>query len=330
MPTPPMAEVARWLEWQGRSAVARTAAVALGAGAAAATAGAFIHAAFTPGANRWLRVPDVITTRYLSHAQQTHTTAPAQPLGPVTTVACRLIALTIALTAQMRPLPLPLEELHGPDDGSCDADALVRAALATPGLRLRVLRLQHGHAVAPHVAAAALTAWGPTSLIEWHAEVAFAYVNDQVDTREAESIVHALEACRVLRVLRCDTLPCLQLPAMPSVRVLTIIHRGHVDPSVWAAHIAACFPHVERLQIGPRPGWPQHPHDEVLNAYTPLFGRLPSLSQITWCVLGYPVRAWIRREKLRDMGQQVIARPQARRVAFFCSGRRSVLRQALP
>jgi hypothetical protein len=49
---PPMAEAARWLEWQGRGAAARSAAVALVAGATAATAGAFIHAAFTPGAAR--------------------------------------------------------------------------------------------------------------------------------------------------------------------------------------------------------------------------------------------------------------------------------------
>jgi hypothetical protein len=212
IPTPPMAEAARWLEWQGRGAVARTAAVALGAGAAAATAGAFIHAAFTPGANRWLRVPDVTTTRFLSCAQQTHTTAPAQPLGPVTTVACRLIALT----AQLRPQPLPLEELHAPDDGMCDADALVEAALATPGLRMRVLRLLI-HALSPQVALHALAAWGPAGLIEWDAEVRFPFHFNITSDPAMKAVARAFGECTTLRVLRCDNLYITHLAPLPSV-----------------------------------------------------------------------------------------------------------------
>jgi hypothetical protein len=228
-PTPPMAEAARWLEWQGRGAVARTAAVALGAGAAAATAGAFIHAAFRPGANRWLRVPNVTTTRFLSHSQQSQMIERAQPLGPVTAVACRLIALT----AQLQPRPLPLQELHGPDDGECDADVLVEAALATPGLRLRVLRLGI-HALAPHVAVKALAAWGPAGLIEWDTEVNCPPCQNMVNDSVRKIVASAFGDCTALRVLRCDDLYVAHLAPFPSVRVATVIREmnapgGHCD-----------------------------------------------------------------------------------------------------
>jgi hypothetical protein len=224
IPTPPMAEAARWLEWQGRAAVARTAAVALGAGASAATAGAFIHAAFTPGANRWLRVPQVRTTRYLTCYQLSHTTAPAQPLGPVTAVACRLITLT----AQLRPQPLPLKELHGPDGGDCDADVLVEAALATPGLRLRVLRLGI-HALSPHVAAQALAAWGPAGLIEWDAEVRFPDHFDLSNDPTMKAVVYAFGGCTALRVLRCDKLYITHVAPVSSMRIVTVIRHANMS-----------------------------------------------------------------------------------------------------
>jgi hypothetical protein len=294
-----MAEAARWLEWQGRDAVVRTASVALAAGATTATAGAFLHAVFAPGANRWLRVPKVTTVHFLSMRMQKRASAPAQPLAPVIAVARRLMALT----ATLRPEPHPLEELHGPAAQVFNADALVEGALAVPGLRLRVLRLGRTHALSPRVAIAALRSWGPTSLTEWHADVRVAQ-----EGPEMQHLLRALAGCTMLRVLRCDGIRYWTLPLLPSLRVLTAFRPGSFKLAGGTAGVdalATSCPALECLCVGPeRPAAPVE--------FATLFARIPSLTQISWC---YPEQTHWRQDEIKPVPERVPA-PQARRVAF--------------
>jgi hypothetical protein len=293
-----MAEAARWLEWQGRDAVVRTASVALAAGAATTTAGAFLHAVFTPGANRWLRVPSAATRSWAPLLGGTkYAMSPAQPLAPVIAVARRLLALT----ATLRPEPRPLEELHGPADGACDADGLVEAALAVPGLRLRVLRLGRTHALSPRVAIAALRAWGPTSLTEWHAGLGIP------NNIEMPDVLQALAACTMLRVLRCDDIDLCALPLLPSLRVLTTFrYKLYRSPSgaPRVDALATSCPALECLYAGPaRAASPSE--------WTRLFAQIPSLTQIIWSDSQGPA-LWV--QTMGVVPERVPA-PQARRVA---------------
>jgi hypothetical protein len=264
-----MAAAARWLEWQGYGAAARTAAVALGAGATAATAGAFIHAAFTPGANHWLRMPELVTVQHASRKRRREITT-MEPLAPITAVARWLIGLT----GLLRPEPRPLEELHAPDDGYgrmtafFNANALVRAPLAVLGLRLRVLRLRDEYCcLDPELAIEALTAWRST-LVEWDAELDFEFVGAY-----ARSVRDALAGCQQLRILRCDGLgSATDLPPLPSLRELTIV--GTYDGASALDTLAALFPQLGHLHVG----------CDDADAWAPLiFARIPSLTCVTRC-----------------------------------------------
>jgi hypothetical protein len=258
-----MAEAARWLEWQGRGAVARTAAVALGAGA---TAGAFIHAAFMPGPNRWLRVPVVTTVRHASRERRSEVTSGAQPEEPVTAVARRLIALT----GLLRPEPCPLEELHAPENGYFDSEALVEAALAVPGLQLRVLRVRDGYSLDAYLAAVALATWSST-LIEFEADV------HSAGGEASLGIERGLVRCRKLRVLRCDLLGlATYVPPLPSLRELTIVGSDDGPSELDTSDLdtfAVSFPRLEHLHVG---------CDDADGAPL-LFARIPTLTCVTFC-----------------------------------------------
>jgi hypothetical protein len=116
-------------------------------------------------------------------------------------------------------------------------------------------------------------------------------------------------------VLRCDTLPCVQLPVLPSVRVATINEQGSFDARTWVAQAAVVFPHLEHLHVGPEL------HKGGMGHWMPLFTKLPTLTQITWCLPRYGVRYPYRLKNIADLmaaprkAPEIVPAPQVRRMA---------------